>query len=73
MNRQERISKESGQPNAGGQPNAWGTSGMKELVSQPDGKLDAAWLRELAMTCGADDVGFVSMDRAELDDQREDI
>ena len=35
--------------------------------------LDAAWLRRLCVDAGADDVGFVSIDRPELDDQREDI
>ncbi len=32
--------------------------------------LDANWLRELCLECGADDVGFVSLSRSELDDQR---
>lgn len=35
--------------------------------------LDAAWLRELAREAGADDVGFVAIDRPELDDQRAEI
>jgi len=35
--------------------------------------LDASWLRALAMKLGADDVGFVTIGRAELDDQRDDI
>lgn len=39
-------------------------------VSEP---LEAAWLRELCLSCGADDAGFVSLPRAELDDQREEI
>ena len=33
--------------------------------------LDAAWLRTLAREAGADDVGFVSIGRSELDDERE--
>ena len=35
--------------------------------------LDAKWLRQLALDAGADDVGFVEIDREELDDQRDDI
>lgn len=41
-----------------------------EKVTQP---LDANWLRQLALDTGADDVGFVEMERPALDDQREDI
>ena len=35
--------------------------------------LSAAALKQLCLSCGADDVGLVSLDRAELDDQRDDI
>jgi ferredoxin len=35
--------------------------------------LDPDWLRALCLECGADDVGFVSLARPELDDQRADI
>lgn len=35
--------------------------------------LDANWLRQFVLDAGADDVGFVEIGRAELDDQREDI
>ncbi len=35
--------------------------------------LDAAWLRQLCLECGADDVGFVEIGRPNLDDQRDDI
>jgi epoxyqueuosine reductase QueG/putative sterol carrier protein len=35
--------------------------------------LDAAWLRRLCLDAGADDVGFVSIERQELDDQRADV
>jgi ferredoxin/putative sterol carrier protein len=35
--------------------------------------LDAAWLRRICLDAGADDVGFVSIGRTELDDQRDDI
>lgn len=37
------------------------------------GTLDAAWLRQLVLDAGADDVGFVAIDRPELDDQRAEI
>jgi ferredoxin len=37
------------------------------------GTLDAAWLRQLVLDAGADDVGFVAIDRRELDDQRAEI
>ncbi|MBY0459092.1 MAG: hypothetical protein K2V38_17285, partial [Gemmataceae bacterium] len=35
--------------------------------------LTADWLKQLALACGADDAGVVSIDRPELDDQRADI
>jgi ferredoxin-NADP reductase/Fe-S-cluster-containing hydrogenase component 2 len=35
--------------------------------------LDGAWLRRLALDCGADDVGVVDIARPRLDSQREDI
>src|SRR5512145_2077887 len=35
--------------------------------------LDAEWLRLLCLEAGADDVGFVEIDRPELADQRDDI
>jgi Fe-S-cluster-containing hydrogenase component 2 len=37
------------------------------------GALDAAWLRQVCLDAGADDVGFVAIDRAELDPQRAEI
>lgn len=37
------------------------------------GPLATEWLRQLVREAGADDVGFVSMDRAEVADQRETI
>lgn len=36
-------------------------------------KLDADWLRELCLEAGADDVGFVEIDRPEIAGEREDI
>jgi NAD-dependent dihydropyrimidine dehydrogenase PreA subunit len=35
--------------------------------------LSAGWLRQLCLEAGADDVGFVEIDRAELADQRDEI
>lgn len=37
------------------------------------GPISAAWLREISLDAGTDDVGFVSIERSELDDQRADI
>ena len=35
--------------------------------------LDAAWLRQLCIDAGADDVGFVERDRPEIADQKAEI
>src|SRR5580765_1252343 len=35
--------------------------------------LDAAWLRQLCLDAGADDVGFVERDRPEIAEQKADI
>src|SRR4026209_633520 len=35
--------------------------------------LDTGWLKQLVLDAGADDVGFVEIDRPALDDQRADI
>lgn len=35
--------------------------------------LDYEWIRELCLEAGADDVGVISIERSELDDQRDDI
>src|SRR5579885_459517 len=39
----------------------------------PPKPLDAAWLRQLCLDCGADDAGLVEISRPALDDQRGDI
>src|SRR5262249_14155309 len=39
----------------------------------PPTVLDAAWLRQLCLDCGADDAGLVEIDRPALDNQRVDI
>lgn len=36
-------------------------------------RLDANWLRQICLEAGADDVGFVELDRTEIADQREEI
>jgi Fe-S-cluster-containing hydrogenase component 2 len=41
--------------------------------SAPPSVLDAAWLRQLCLDCGADDAGLVEISRPALDDQRDDI
>src|SRR5919199_2896247 len=40
---------------------------------EPPKPLDAAWLRQLCLDCGADDAGLVEISRPALDDQRDDI
>jgi hypothetical protein len=39
----------------------------------PPAVLDAAWLRQLCLDCGADDAGLVEIIHPALDDQRQDI
>jgi ferredoxin len=41
--------------------------------SNPSRQLDAEWLRQLCLGAGADDVGFVEIDRPAIADQRRDI
>ncbi len=50
----------------------------QRLADQPDARtsptnLDAAWLKQLCMTAGADDVGIVEIERPALADQQPDI
>ena len=49
---------------------AQGKSPNEAGISQ---KLEAEWLRQLCLQAGADDVGFVDLERPELVDQRPDI
>jgi ferredoxin len=44
-----------------------------ESRPEPPAMLDAAWLRQLCLDCGADDAGLVEIGRPALDDQRADI
>jgi ferredoxin len=41
--------------------------------AEPPKPLDAAWLRQLCLDCGADDAGLVEIGRPALDNQRADI
>jgi hypothetical protein len=43
------------------------------IEAPTDQVLDAAWLRQLCLEAGADDVGFVERDRPEIADQKADI
>jgi ferredoxin-NADP reductase/Fe-S-cluster-containing hydrogenase component 2 len=51
------------------------SGGVKAAENQPPVQttLDGAWLRRLALDCGADDVGLVEIMRPGLDSQREEI
>jgi hypothetical protein len=44
-----------------------------EKRSAPPSIVDAAWLRQLCLDCGADTAGLVEISRPALDDQRDDI
>jgi Fe-S-cluster-containing hydrogenase component 2 len=46
------------------------TALRKRAQTPNPGPLSAEWLRQLCLDCGADDVGFVSLDRPELADER---
>ena len=45
----------------------------ESIVEEDNQPLDADSLRQLVLDAGADDVGFVQIERPELDDQRDDI
>src|SRR5262249_24046840 len=49
------------------------THGDRPDPADPPKPLDAAWLRQLCLDCGADDCGLVEIGRPALDDQRADI
>ena len=47
---------------------------VRKTEVSPEAKpLDAQWLRQLALDCGADDAGLVEMERPALDDERPEI
>src|SRR5262245_25850008 len=45
---------------------------MQAALARP-AKLETDWLRQVCLEAGADDAGFVELDRLEIADQREDI
>src|SRR5262245_57959409 len=47
--------------------------GERPALAEPPKPLDAAWLRQLCLSCGADDAGLVEIGRPALDEQRADI
>jgi Fe-S-cluster-containing hydrogenase component 2 len=46
---------------------------INDNLPTPASPLDADWLRNLCLQAGADDVGFVEIDRPEIANQRQDI
>ena len=44
------------------------THGERPGLAEPPKPLDAAWLRQLCLDCGADDAGLVEISRPVLDD-----
>jgi len=48
-------------------------SKQPRIVDEHSEPLGAGWLRQLVLDAGADDVGFVQIDRPEIEDQRDDI
>lgn len=57
-------------PEAMMQASATALPSRTPIRPDPGMPLDAAWLRTLCLEAGADDVGFVSIDRPELADER---
>lgn len=47
--------------------------GHTQRAPEKADKLEAAWLRQLCVQAGADDVGFVEIHRPDVDDQRDEI
>jgi len=45
--------------------------GEHPAPAEPPKPIDAAWLRQLCLDCGADDAGLVEIGRPALDNQRE--
>src|SRR5262249_21777549 len=44
-----------------------------EVIADQPARLDSVWLRQLCLDLGADDVGFVEVNRPALDGERADI
>ncbi len=51
----------------------WEEKERAGILPVPSSRLDAAWLRNMCLKAGADDIGFVEIDRPEIADQRADI
>ncbi|MDZ8107504.1 MAG: SCP2 sterol-binding domain-containing protein [Nostoc sp. DedQUE12a] len=51
----------------------WRQKEASGLNITPPTEVDAQWLRHLCLEAGADDVGFVEIDRSEIADQRQEI
>ncbi len=51
--------------------NFYAQSSPLQATSQSRKPLDAEWLRQLCIACGADDAGLVEIERPALDDQRD--
>ena len=49
------------------------SQGERPDPTDPPKPLDATWLRQLCLDCGADDAGLVEISRPALDNQRADI
>src|SRR5262249_24388998 len=47
--------------------------GNSAIAAEPSEPLDANWLRQLCLDCGADGDGLVEIERPALDEQRDDI
>ncbi|GAB4442359.1 MAG: 4Fe-4S binding protein [Anaerolineae bacterium] len=50
----------------------WEIQERQAILARPT-QLEAAWLRQLCLDAGADDVGFVEIDRPEIASQRDEI
>jgi hypothetical protein len=50
-----------------------GDAGSPASIPDPQRRLEAGWLRQLALDCGADDAGIVEIGRPELDTQRAEV
>jgi Fe-S-cluster-containing hydrogenase component 2 len=50
-----------------------GSINRAEKILSPSGKLDTSWLREVCIKAGADDAGFVDIERAALSGDKDDI
>src|SRR5262245_18213950 len=59
--------------NLGAHPTVRRYHASADKHSAPPSIVDAAWLRQLCLHCGADDAGLLELSRPAVDDQRADI